>query len=417
MLGKYIEYIINAIIIIFFFMSIFFTFKYRFLQFKSFSAFKKVILKEKSKSSYQTFMVSLASHIGTGNVVGITSALIIGGKGSLFWMWIFAVFASILSLMENTLGQIYKRNIDGENRGGSSYYISEGLGYKKIGILISVFLVLSNTIFFQPIQVNTISESIHYIINVPRIVILIGLIMLFVMTIFKGTKLVVRITEMIVPIMSISYILVGIVVIIYNIQSFPNVIISIIKDAFKKESIFGGAIFVGFRRSLFSHEAGLGTMPTISAMAESEKPINQGFLSCLGVFIDTIVICSITGFMILLYDVDLSLFNGIDLIMYIFTKIFNEFGKYLAGFFMILFAFATVVSQYYQGESNLLFISRRKIFKKIYKMLFVLGMIIGVFLSNDYIWFIIDIGMILLGIVNVVSLIKMRKKFENEISI
>lgn len=408
--------LINIIICFFFLISIYFTIKYRFIQLKSPIKSYKIMVKKKDKSSYQAFMVSLASYIGTGNVVGITSALIVGGKGTLFWMWIHAFFSSILSFMENTLGQIYKEKIACENRGGSAYYIAKGLGKKHIATIISIFLVLSNTIFFQPLQVNTISETLNITINIPKIVIFIMFIIFTVFIIFKGTKTIVRFSEFIVPVMSISYILIGLFLIILNITKFPLVIKEIILDAFSKESILGGVIFVGFKRSLFSHEAGLGTMPTISAMAESSKPINQGYISCFGVIIDTIVICSITGFMILLYDINIKCDSQVGLIINVFTIIFGKIGIFLASFFMITFALATVCSEFYLGESNLLFFSKRnKILHLLYKFLFLLGIFLGIFLNNNSIWNIIDFGMVLLGVVNIYAIIKLRKEVDKEV--
>lgn len=412
--------IINIIILVFFLFSIYFTIKYKFMQLKSPFKSYKIIVKDKSKSSYQTFVVLLASHIGTGNIVGITSALIVGGPGSLFWMWIYAIFSSILSLIENTLAQVYKERIDNENRGGSSYYIFKGLGLKKLALVIAFFLMLSNTIFFQPLQVNTISETIIILTDTKKIIIFIFLLGFTFLVIFRGTKAIVRFSEFIVPIMSITYILLGVFLIIINIEKFPSVLKIIIEDAFKKESIFGGVIFVGFKRSLFSHEAGLGTMPTISAMDECEKPINQGFISCFGVFIDTIVMCSLTGFMILLYNVKLENSTQVELIVNVFEKIFGKIGIFLACFFMLTFAFATFVSQFYLGESNLLFLTKnkekkRKIYNILYKILFIIGIFLGVYANTNSIWDIIDIGMILLGIINLYAICKLSSIFKREI--
>ena len=404
--------LINVIIIIYFILSIYFTIKYKFIQLKSPIKAFKVMKKDKNKSAYRTFMVSLASHIGTGNVVGITSALIIGGKGSLFWMWVNALFMSIFSLIENTLGQVYKVKIDDEYRGGSAYYISKGLNKKWLGIIISIFLVLANTIFFQPLQVNTISESIYLTTGISKYLIFICLSLFAIFVIFKGTKSIIKFSEIIVPIMSLSYITIGIIIVIFNIRIFPNMIGEIIEDAFSYESILGGVIFVGMKKSLFSHEAGLGTMPTISAMSNTEKPSDQGFISCFGVFIDTIIICSITGFMILLYDINLDSYTGVDLIIYIFEIIFGTFGKYLAVFFMISFALATVVSQFYLGESNLLFITKDKVSRFLYKCLFLLGILLGVFLNNDSIWTMIDTGLVLLGAVNIYSVFKLQRSID-----
>lgn len=406
--------IINIIICVFFLFSIYFTINYKFLQLKSPIKTYKIIFKNKNKSSYQTFMVLLASHIGTGNIVGITSALILGGPGTIFWMWIYAFFTSIYSIIENTLAQKYKEKINGENRGGSCYYISKGLGYKKISFVIAIFLMLSNTIFFQPLQVNTISETIFLTTHVNKFIILVFLVIFAFLIIFRGTKAIIKFSEIIVPIMSIAYILIGLIIIVFNIPLFIDSLKLIFIKAFDKESIMGGCIFIGFKRSLFSHEAGLGTMPTISAMANSKKPIDEGYISCFGVFIDTIIMCSLTGFMILIYNINTDNESQVGMIINMFTDIFGKSGIYISVFFLLTFAFATFVSQFYLGESNLLYLCKdnnREICLIIYKLLFILGIIIGVYFSNEAIWNIIDIGMILLGIFNLFSLWKLKKEF------
>lgn len=408
------DQISSVIILIFFLVAIMFTIKYRFIQLKAPKiAIKEIFNKNKSKSSYKTFMVMLASHIGTGNIVGITSAILLGGKGSLFWMWIYAIFGSIFSLFENTLAIIFRKNINGEYRGGSSYYIKSALGLKIIPIIISIFLCLSNSIFFQPIQVKTVSEALIYSFNIPRIIIFISLLLFCIFIIFKGTNKIVKFSEIIVPIMSILYVCIGILIIIFNIKIFPKVITEIVTSAFNVKSILSPVIIIGMKRSLFSHEAGLGTTPTISAMNKDILPKNQGFISCFGVFIDTILLCSITGFMILIYDIDLSKFTGIDLIYYVFESIFGKFGNYLCLFFLLTFALATVVSQYYLGESNILFISNNKVSKVIFKILFIIGLIIGIYLDNSLVWDFVDTGIILLGIVNIscITIIIKKNKF------
>lgn len=416
--------IINVIILIFFIISIYLTFKYKFIQFKSIGVCLKVLKKEKnngSKKAYQTFLVSLANHIGVGNIVGVISALIIGGPGSIFWMWIFAIFSSIYSIMENTLSVKYRDEIDGEYRGGSAYYIIKGLKTNNkikyvLGIIISVFLVLSNTVLFQPLQVNTVSISLEMLLGFPKYLVLLLLLILCLFVIFKGTKKIIKFSEIIVPVMSVLFILIGLLIILFNIKIFPNVIKTIVVNAFDKKAILSGCIFVGFRRSLFSHEAGLGTAPSITAMAENVKPIEEGYISSVGVFVDTIVMCSLTGFMILIYNVDLNKFTGVDLVMHIFEIIFGSFGKYLAFFFLLTFALATIVSEFYLGESNMLFINKSIIGKLIYKGLFILGIVMGIYLDTSSIWIIIDFGIIILGIINIYVLIKLRKDFEYELN-
>lgn len=411
--------IFNIIVIIFFIISIYFTIKYRFLQLKSPLKAIKIIFKNKNKSSYQTFMMLLASHIGTGNIVGITSALLLGGSGAIFWMWVYAIFSSIFSIIENTLAQVYKTRINGENRGGSAYYIYKGLGYKRISILIAIFFVLTNTIIFQPLQVNTISQTLEIVLKFNKNFIFILLLLFTLIIIFKGTKSIVKFTEYIVPIMSITFILLGLILIFINIKKFPLVLNDIITKAFSKDSILGGCIYVGFKRSLFSHEAGLGTMPTVSAMADCKKPIDQGHVSAFGVFIDTIVMCSVTGFMILLYNIKLDANTEVELIINVFESIFGNIGIFIATFFMLTFAISTFVSEFYLGETNLLFIFRdnaKKIYYFLYKCLFLLGIFLGVYLNNNSIWFIIDVGLILLGCVNLFALFRLENVFKEEVN-
>ncbi len=417
--------IINLMVMVFFIIGFFISFRYRFIQFRAFKETKRILVDEKNKESYSTFMVSLASHIGTGNIIGIATALIYAGPGSIFWMCIFTVFSSIFSLIENTLAQIYKVKINGENRGGASFYIRYGFGNKVLAFIFSIVFLLTGTIFFQPLQVNTISESLHLVFGIDRLIILLGLFLFSYFIIFKGTKRIVRFCEHIVPIMGIGYISIAILVILINIRLFPSIIIQILNDAFSIKSIFGGTaascVLIGFKRALFSNEAGLGTTPSISAMANPKYPLSQGFVQVIGTMIDTIFMCSLTGFMILIYQVEFTSFKGVDLIISIFQSILGSFGIYLALFFMLTFAIATVVSQFYVGESNLLYVfsknKYRKYFLLLYKIFFLLGITIGVNFSTKSIFGFVDQGMILLGVCNLYALFRLRKDFNNQLAI
>lgn len=415
--------IINTIIVLFFLISAVFSVRYGFMQFRAFRETGKVLVKDKNKSAYSTFMVSLASHLGTGNIVGISSALILGGPGSLFWMWVYAILSSIFSLMENTLSQVYKEKINGENRGGTCYYMKKGLNSTILAFFFAVFLMLANTVFFQPLQINTVSETIHLTFGIDKLIILISLLIFAYLIIFKGTMRIVRFCEAIVPVMSIGYIAVTTMIVLANLPLFPNVLMRIFRDAFDWEAIVAGGgyscLMIGIKRSLFSHEAGLGTMPSISAMAEPKQPLQQGFLNVVGVFTDTILMCSLTGFVLLIYEMDLSSYQGVDLILDIFQKMLGGFGIVLAVFFLLTFAISTVVSEFYLGESNLLYLIKgrkgKKVYNYLYKCLFSLGIIIGVNNTTSSIFTIVDNGMILLGVCNLYALFRLRKVFEREI--
>lgn len=415
-----IEMLVNILIILFFIISIYMTFKYKFVQLKSFFKIKKILKEE--KSSYQSFMLSLASHLGTGNIVGISTALIYGGPGTLFWMWVFTLFSSIFSLMENTLAQIYKIQVNGENRGGSCFYISQGINKKVLAIIFAITLILTNTILFQPLQVNTISETLHLTIGLNKIWILIILLLFVFFVVFHGTKRIVKFSEMIVPVMSITYIAVTFTIILFNIKSVPSIFHKIFSHAFDFQAILGAGVgscfMIGIKRSLFSNEAGLGTMPSISAMSNVRKPIMQGYVQTVGAFIDTVLMCSLTGFVILIYNIDLSNYQGVDLIIAIFEKTLGKYGRILSSFFMLTFATATVVSAFYLGESNLIYFTKenkKKIYQIIFKILFIIGICFGVFLSTKKVWGIVDNGMIFIGVLNVYAILKMQKQFKNEL--
>ena len=411
---------IDYIVLLIFIISIYYTFKYKFIQFKCFKKTKEVFFNEKSKSAYEAFIVSIGSVFGVGNIVGVTTAIIYGGPGSLLWMVIFAVFSSVFSIIENTLAVKYRVLINNEYRGGVSYYISNGLNKKVLSIIIAIFLVLGNSVIFQPLQVNTLSEAVNIGFNIPHYLIFLILSLFAIFFIFKGTKKIVSFSERIVPFMSIFFILITILVIGCNISKLPNVIVLIFKDAFSLRCIVGGGLFIGIKRSLFSHEAGLGTMTTISAMSNIEKPVNQGFVQCFGVFFDTVIMCSLTGIMILIVNPNVGGYSDHNLIIDIYTKIFNNHiaGKYIAVLFMFMFALATIVSQYYLGESNLLYISGKKenkIYKTLYQCLYIMGIYIGVYFSLGKIWKIIDYGMVVLGVINLASIIKLEGKFKEEL--
>lgn len=414
---------VSLIVLLFFIVAFNTSLKYKFIHFRAFKETRKILIKEKNKSSYSSFLVSLAAHIGTGNIVGISTALIYGGPGSLFWMWVFTVFSSVFSLIENTVAQIYKVKIDGETRGGASFYIHQGLGNRFLAVLFSVFFLLTNTVFFQPLQVNTISESLVHVFKIDRLILMLSLFLFAYFVIFKGTERIVRFCERIVPVMSVGYIGVAVAVILANIKHFPGVLLLIIREAFNPKALFSGfsssALIIGFKRSLFSNEAGLGTGPSVSAMAEPRKPLGQGFVQVVGVFVDTVVICSLTGFMLLLYGFDYGAFRGVDLIFRFYEEILGRFGTFLCLFFLLSFAGATVVSQYYLGESNLLFMvrkSRKKnLFITLYKLFFLLGIAIGVNLSTKEIFGFVDQGMIFLGCINLYALYRLRNDFRKEI--
>lgn len=410
------EQLINVIIIIIFLLSIIYSFKYKMVQLKLFKNCKEEL---KNKKSYLAFLLSLGSHIGAGNILGVTTALIVGGPGTLFWMIVCTIFTTIFSLIENTIAMKYRINID-ERRGGSPYYILYGLKNKSLSKVFCFFLVLSSTIFFLPIQIKGVSFSLNYIFNFNKIIILIILLFFSYFVIFKGTKTITNFIEKIVPLMTLIFFIVSVFAIIMKINRIDNVMKLILVDAFNFKSCGISVIVVGLKRSLFSNEAGLGTSPSINCLSDTEKPLNQGHLQVLTCFIDTVVMCVMLGFVILLYDMNINQYDGEMLAIAIFSKIFGDFGNILGVFFLFTFSLATVVSGFYGGESNIMFNcindnNKTRKYKIIYRLLFIGGTIIGIFFNNSGLWLLIDLGLIILGIINIYVILKLQKEFRKEL--
>ena len=346
------------IVLFFFIMSLIASFKYKFIQFRAFKETKKILVDEKNKSSYSSFLVSLAAHIGTGNIVGISTALIYGGPGSLFWMWIFTVFSSIFSLMENTLAQIYKVKINGENRGGASFYIRMGFNNRFLATLFSVFFLLTNTVFFQPLQVNTISESLVHVFGINKLVLLIALFVFAYFVIFTGTARIVCFCERIVPIMSVGYIAVAVSVIFANISRFPAIFSMIIVTLSTQILVPGWATSSSSSVSnALPNEA--GSAPFVHFNGDP-KTAAQGFVQVIGVHGHDSNLQP-DRFMLLIYGFDLSLYQGgLTFVLKGFWKIRNLSGVV----FMLSFAIATVVSQFYRRKQFAVHVSEGK--KKVF---------------------------------------------------
>ena len=416
--------IIDIFIIIFVLISIILSCKYKFIQFK----FLKVSYKtlnhsvRNKENKHKAFLLSLGNHIGAGNIVGVCSAILIGGVGSLFWMSVCLLFTSIYSLIENSLGVKYNMLIDGEYRGGSPYYILSGMNNKKLSIVFACVLLLSSTVFFLPVQVNALKESIKIIFDFDKIYIFLILLLFSLLCLFKGTKRILKISDFLVPLMTIMFVLVCFLVIIINIKQVPSALYLILKEAFCNfdfktiiGSIFGGSISVGFRRSVFSNEAGIGTAPSFNSMVETD-PLEQAYLQVFACFIDTVVMCTLFGLVIILSGIEYKNYDASSLAIKTFECLFNnKWGLYLGSLFLFFFSFVTIIGSYYSGETNSLFFGNKKTkkVKNIYRIIFSICLFLGVFFKENTLWELVDYGIVILGIINVYVMIKMRRKFED----
>ena len=418
-MNNILEIILTIIMVIIFISSIGWTIYLKWPQFRVFSNVKVFNRKYPNHPVFKTFLVSLATNLGTGNLVGVTTGIIMGGPGVIIWMWIFGFFSSALSYIENVFAVKYQEKIGDEFRGGACYYILKGLNSPILSILFASFLLFTNTIFFPPIQVNTILSAFVKIIPISKYLIGVILIVIILLIVLKGTNKIIEVTNKIVPIMTITFMTSIIFLMVMHYDTFLDSIILIFNSAFNVKSMGIGliinAVSVGIRRSLFSHEAGLGTMPSVTGMSNAPTPDIQGYFGMLGVYVDTLIMCTITGIFIVQMNMDYQLYDGANLLMEIFIKDLGSFGLIIGVLFLFIFAFSSLIGQYYLGESNaLLFTKFLKIDAKkmiiLYRIIFIIGLILGIILNMNETINLVDIGLLILGFTNMMVLIKLEKR-------
>jgi len=402
---------------------LFFTIRTRFIQVRYFGVAWRALLSSRSTTRqgitpFQAFATSLAARVGTGNLAGVASAIAVGGPGAVFWMWVTAVVGMATSVIENTLAQVYKTDAeDGTYRGGPAYYIQKGLGSRFLGILFSICLICSFGFAFNALQSNQLSAAIENAWGVPSLHSGIVISVLIAAIIFGGIKRIAKVAELIVPIMAIAYLAVSLVVVAMHISELPGLISSIVRHALGLEQAAAGvmaymiktAIEQGIKRGLFSNEAGMGSGPNAAATANPKHPVTQGLISMAGVFTDTIVICTATASIILLSgllgtDAATGL-EGIDLTQAAMVQHIGPIGSHIIAIALLLFAFTSIMANYYYGESNLRFIKNSNTLIMLYRF-FVMGtLIVGSTVELQTIWNIADLTMGLMAIINVVALI------------
>lgn len=319
-----------------------------------------------SISSRQALLVSIGGRVGGGNIAGVAVAISIGGPGAVFWMWVVALVGMMTSIIECSLAQLYKRkDADGNYRGGPASYIIHGLGqrYHWLAVIYSVALVLSYAIGFNAFQSNTVAGAALDSLGIERLYTGIFLSIVGGIVIFGGIKRIAKVMDVVVPVMAFVYIAMAAIVIVMNITEIPSVIVLIVKNAFGIDSVVGGgmgiAIIQGMRRGLFSNEAGLGSTPNIAAAAKANHPVSQGISQALSVFIDTILICSATAFIILLGNVYVpgNEMDGVVLTQQSLVSHLGDWTKYVLTFAVLLFSFSSIVYDYYLGENGMLYLT------------------------------------------------------------
>lgn len=367
-------------------------------------------------TSKDTLLISLASKIGAGSLAGIAFAIYYGGTGTVFWMWISSFFSSINCFIENILSTFYKEKDGKFNKSGPPFYIKKGLNKNLLAYLYSSLAIIAYILGFISIQNNTIVTLTTNIYNINKIIISLIITIISSIIILKGIKTISNICNKIVPIMSFLYLTLGLIVIITNINQIPNILINITKNAFNKESISGGIIYVliiGMQKGIFASEAGVGTSAISSGATSNKDCKKQGYIGIIETYFISLFISTITAFIIILTpynNLNLNNINGIELTKYSFLYHFGHFGEILLLIILILFSFSTIITVYYYGESNLKFITNNKFFIKILRLITIMSLFIGGIISSNFIWKIVDIFVGLLAIINIYALFKLKEK-------
>lgn len=404
-------------------LGIFFTIRTRFVQFRMIPEMFRVITEKapvnkngkKGISSFQAFTISAASRIGTGNVAGVATAIALGGPGAVFWMWCIALIGGASSFIESTLAQVYKTpREDGTFRGGPAYYMEKGLKKRWMGITFAIAITLCFPFVFNAVQANTISIAFNESFGVSRTVMGVILAALTAVIIFGGLRRIVSVTTYLVPIMAIFYILLALVVVVLNISEVPAVFALIIKSAFGAEEMFAGmigaAILNGIKRGLFSNEAGMGSVPNAAATADVSHPVKQGLIQTLGVFIDTLIICTATAMIVLLSDAYLSAdAASINLTQVSLADSIGDWASAVLAITIFFFAFSSVLGNYYYGESNIEFIKKSPIIMYVFRVLVVCFVFFGSVAKVQLVWDLADVFMGIMAFINLIAIFMLWK--------
>ncbi|KAB7672041.1 alanine/glycine:cation symporter family protein [Bacillus sp. B1-b2] len=411
-----------------------FTFISRFLQIRLVKEMIVLMFKGKSSdagvSSFQALSIALSGRVGTGNIAGVATAIAFGGPGAVFWMWFMAFIGASTAFIESTLAQIYKVKHDGQYRGGPAYYIEKGIGSKWFAFLFAGAAIISMAILMPGVQSNSIAVGMENAFNIPTYITGILIVVLLAFIIFGGVKRIANVAQVIVPIMALGYILLSIIIVILNITELPSVLSLIFKSAFNLESTFGGmmgmAIAWGVKRGIYSNEAGQGTGPHAAAAAEVSHPVKQGLVQAFSVYIDTLLVCSATAFMILftgMYNTEspdgTMIVNNVEGVeagpgytQAAIDSIIPGFGSGFVAIALFLFAFTTIMAYYYIAETNLTYLLRNKnkrIYFDILKLVILVATFYGCTKTASLAWALGDVGLGLMVWLNMIAIIILAK--------
>ena len=404
---------------------LYFTFRTKFIQFRLFKEQIRAVTEKpkdgKGVSSFQALMVSTASRVGTGNIIGVSTALCLGGFGSVFWMWVIAIIGGASAFMESTLAQIYKKRGPDGSYGGPAYYIETALKCKPLAMIFSILLIVTYGFGFNMLASynlqSTFSSYSFYNETYSPWIIGLGLAIIVGYCLIGGGKRIVKVTSFLVPIMGLAYIAIALFVVIFNITSLPSIFVRIFTEAFDFKAIFGGfsgsCVMYGIKRGLFSNEAGVGSAPNASASAEVAHPVKQGLVQVLSVFIDTLLVCSATAFLCMCSGVEPSeSLSGAPYVQEALKITLGQFGPVFITVAMILFAFTTLLGNIYyvdQCISNVLRKVPSKRFMVVAHVILSVVIFIGSGLNAGLLWNIADVTMGAMTIINMPVIIILSK--------
>lgn len=405
---------------------LYFTLRLRFPQFnfkKMLQSLKKENNNKDSISPFKTLTLALAARIGVGSLAGIALGIYQGGPGVIFWIWLSALITLPNSFVESTLAVMYRERDGKFYKGGPAYYINKGLGLKKISIIYAIVICLCYLGGFLAIQSNTIAKSVYDYMNIPTIITGIVVALISYLIVSKGLKRITNFTSLMVPVMGILYMIVAVIIIIMNIGSIPKLLETIFKEAFNIKAFGWGilsSIVIGVQRGIFSSEAGIGTGAVASGTSETKYPTKQGYLQMLGVYFTSFIVCTSTAFIILTSNVDLKGFtdpNGIEITLRALNMHLGHFGTVVLLFSIIAFAFSTIISGYYYGESNLKYLNSKMNKKHIIALniFVVLILLYGAVARPSILWNLVDIGVAVLAIINTIAMFLLRNEIKKEI--
>ncbi|WP_075603605.1 alanine/glycine:cation symporter family protein [Saccharicrinis aurantiacus] len=405
------------------FAGLFFTYKTGFLQFRYIGHMFKLLTegsthKTSGVTSFQAFTISLGSRVGTGNLAGVALAIVAGGPGAVFWMWLIALLGAASAFVESTLAQAYKVDDEGGTfKGGPAYYMQYALKSRNLGIAFAILITLCYGFAFNSVQSDTISAAFAQSFDFDPAIMGGILVVLTGLIIFGGVRRIAHFTNAVVPVMAISYILVVLYVLFSHFSLIPETISLILESAFGMREAaagaMGAALVQGIKRGLFSNEAGMGSAPNAAAAADVTHPVKQGFIQALGVFTDTLIICTSTALLLLLSgEYTVTGVDGIRLTQNSMVAMVGPWGGIYLSVCIFLFAFSSIIGNYYYGESNIKFISTKHKYLNMYRGAVLAMVLFGALAKSHVVWGLADIFMILMALLNLYAIFRLTPKLK-----